>query len=49
MGKWWMALMGRLGRRYWLRRIDLALLGAYRERKIDSELLHELDHRLKYE
>lgn len=40
---WWLA------RRYFLRRIDAVLSRAHARGAINSWLLHELDHRLKYE
>lgn len=45
---WFARLLGRLGRRFWVRRIDRVLSRAKEEGVISSWLLHELDGRLKY-
>ncbi len=39
----------RIGRRVWIRRIDVALHGAYRTGHIDTWTLHEIDGFAKYE
>jgi hypothetical protein len=41
-------IAGGIGRRYWLKRIDAALHGAYREHLIDSWTLHAIDAKAKY-
>jgi hypothetical protein len=41
-------ILGRLGRRYWLKRIDAALSAAYRAGHIDTYTLHEIDGHAKY-
>jgi hypothetical protein len=41
-------IAGRIGRRYWLKRIDGALSGAYRAGLIDSWVLHAIDAKAKY-
>jgi hypothetical protein len=48
MSAWLHRLLGRIGRRYWLERIDRALHRAHEQGLIDSWLLHEIDHRIKY-
>lgn len=45
---WWTRLLGRLGRRYWVSRIDYVLSEAKQAGRINNDLLHELDGRLKY-
>jgi hypothetical protein len=44
----WQTLLGRIGRRYWIARIDRALSRAWEQGLIDSWLVHELDGRMKY-
>ncbi len=43
-----MRLLGSLGRRYWIARIDYVLSEAKQAGRINNDLLHELDGRLKY-
>lgn len=40
-------LLGRIGRRYWVRRVSLALGRAREQGLIDSWMEHELDARIK--
>jgi hypothetical protein len=41
-------VLGAIGRRYWIRRIDAALQAAYRAGHIDTYTLHEIDGHAKY-
>lgn len=41
-------LLGRIGRRFWVHRIDRVLARAKEHGEIDSWLWHSLDHALKY-
>jgi hypothetical protein len=45
---WFSSMLGRIGRRFWVRRIDRVLGRAAEQGVISSWLLHELDGRLKY-
>lgn len=46
---WFARFLARLSRRYWVSRIDLVLSEARQAGLLSSHVLHELDHRLKYE
>lgn len=46
---WLDRLLGRIGHKYWIRRIDRVLGAAKEAGYLNSRMLHELDHRLKYE
>jgi hypothetical protein len=48
MKRAWEWFVIKSSRRFWLKRIDLVIGGAYELGHIDSWLLHELDARLKY-
>lgn len=46
---WFDRLLGRIGRRYWISRIDFVIREAKQVGAVNSWLQHELDHRLKIE
>jgi len=41
-------ILARLGRRYWVSRIDKVLSEAKQSGRLDNDCLHELDARMKY-
>jgi hypothetical protein len=43
-----LSILGWIGRRYWISRIDSVLRRAKQDGRLNSWLLHELDGKLKY-